>query len=773
MRYRTAILWGTVVQAMLLAHVAAADPPTAATENITGPDSTNTLSAAAASQSASQPAGQNALTEVVVTATRRSEVALDVPMSITAIPQATLEAAEINSFNDFATQVSNLNFSYGGTYGNVDDRTIAIRGIQGSDTTGFYLDDLPIPISLSPRVVDINRIEVLRGPQGTLYGARSMGGAVRMITNAPELNHFTGFVYANGTSIDGGSNGYEVYGIFNVPLVTDTLAMRITPYRGQDGGYINRLWPNVGGPPFQPWLEQKNSAQGGYYGVDAQLLWQPIEGLTIRPRAIYQSLATNGLPLGDYTPNNLTNYRHFDIAEGILDRWWITGVTAEYTTSLGTFTEAFDVMNRHTGDWEDISEFSAYVFDTPVIPAPYPQFQTIHIVNNELRFASGWDFPLQFVGGLFYNRNYNSFVEVGDFPGFAQYTNPFTGQPNGSDIASAGTVVTTQDSRAIYGELTYKFTPRWSFTFGGRYSFERVQSTAIGWGSGFGAPTYADATLYPSYEQDHVFTPKFLLEFRPNSNINIYADAAKGFRPGNGQIPPDPVFCASALAALGLGGQSFSSYGPDWVWSYELGAKALTADHRYQVNSALFWINWTHIRELLPLSCGFQVTLNSGAARSRGAEFDFSAVPIPMLTVTGGFGYNDAKILTPGALISYPPPGSQIQGVAPWTANASVDYRIPLGVPQLDLRAQYSYVGNRVSTTTSPTMPLPVSSFYLVDFRAAVTIRNTQFAAFVKNIADQHPDYSEQDSAGGYVPGRLRWTTGVPRTYGVEVSQHF
>jgi len=605
---------------------------------------------------------------------------------------------------------------------------------------------------------------------------------VRLITNAPDPSHFSAFGLAQGTSIDGHGNGYEFYGIFNVPVITDTLAVRITPYRGQDGGYINRLWPNVGGPPSVPWSEQKNSAEAEYYGVDAQLLWKPIENLSIRPRAIYQSTSTNGLPLGDYSAQNLTNYRHFDIPEGILDRFWITGVTIDYATPVGTITEALDFMTRHTGDWEDVSEFTAFAFapfGVPLLPSPIYQFTDTHTANNELRFASSWSFPLQLVAGLFYNRNTNSsgFFQpiVGSIPGI----NTGACAPDCTDQYAASYGESYTEARAVYGELTYKFTPQWSAVFGGRYSWERsVGVLNYGWGLLPGLtgpnPTLATASSVPNvYEKDQVFTPKFLLQYQPTTNLNVYADAAKGFRPGYGQNPPSPTLCAASYAQLGLTPDDFRNVKPDSVWSYELGGKALTEDHRYQINTALFWINWTDVRELLPLNCGFAGTTNSGLARSRGAEFEFTAAPINGLTVSGGIGYDDAKVIRAGTNIPFPAPGSWIQEVSPLTGNASADYRIPLGAPQLELRADYTYTGHRYSSTTSPTLPLLVPASAQVNLRAALIAGMTQFAPFVQNVGDVHPSLSEAYSIAGYDPGRLRWATGVPRTYGVEVSQRF
>ena len=183
------------------------------------------------------PTDTGQVQEVVVTAQRRSESQLSVPMSISVVPAQQLKDQGVQVFEDFAAEIPNLSFAAaGGSLGDVNARSVAIRGIQGQNVTGYYLDDLPMPISLDPRVLDLERVEVLRGPQGTLYGARSMGGTVREVTTPPDPDKVTTQVHSEGTSIDGGGNGYQVDATFNVPLVPGQLALRFTPFTGEEIG---------------------------------------------------------------------------------------------------------------------------------------------------------------------------------------------------------------------------------------------------------------------------------------------------------------------------------------------------------------------------------------------------------------------------------------------------------------------------------------------------------------------------------------------------------
>src|SRR5579871_929363 len=184
------------------------------------------LVASAARAADTDTTASTGLEEVIVTAQKRSESVQNVPLSITALSEQTLENRAVTNFIDYASQVPGLAFGYTGD-GTATSRTISIRGISGDGTTGFYLDETPVPDSIDPRVVDLQRIEVLRGPQGTLYGARSMGGTVRLITEDPQLNEFSAYTKVNGSHTQGaGSQNYGLDAVLNVPLVSDHVALR-------------------------------------------------------------------------------------------------------------------------------------------------------------------------------------------------------------------------------------------------------------------------------------------------------------------------------------------------------------------------------------------------------------------------------------------------------------------------------------------------------------------------------------------------------------------
>jgi iron complex outermembrane recepter protein len=722
----------------------------------TGPQAAPRLSAQGAADTES-------LQEVLVTASRRTESELDVPMSLAVISGQTLEEQGVKTFNDFANQIPNLTFNYGETGGDINDRAIAIRGIQGADTTGIYMDDLPMPITLDPRILDLQRIEVLRGPQGTLYGARSMGGTVREITTPPDLTESTASVHAAGLSVDGGGDGYQLDGTFNVPLALDRAALRITPFSGEDPGYINRVFPDPAEPSRLD--EVKNTAAMRYQGVIASLLWKAADNLAVRPTVMYQSSQANGFPLGDYTADNLTNFRHFDLPESGIDKWLYAGGTVNYSTPYGVFTSATSLLNRHSLDVEDVSEYtaSAAAFNTPLFPTTEPSTRLAHSATEEIRFASAWHGPVQFIGGLYYNITDNTYEYQQIIP---QFQGIF-----GSNNAFSIWQPQRQTQRAVYGEVTYSLGSQWSATFGGRYT----KDEALAWGdeSGIATGSITGATSLASRGSDSVFTPKYLLKYQPNTNLDVYADIAKGYRPGSGETPPPPIFCAAEYRADGLTPADLRYYKPDSLWSYEVGEKLRTTDQRFSLNGSLFWINWKNIREFIDLACGFGAYINSAAARSRGGELEMSAAPLEGLMLNGGIGYTDSKIVSEGAL-DVPPVGSPIEQVAPLTGNFSARYERPwIENTSLLWRADYIYTSHSYSTTNSPLMPRLRPAYRLVGVRSGFRKDSLECAFFIKNLFDVHPNLGDQLSNGAEDPGRPRWETGPPRTYGVDIRMRF
>jgi outer membrane receptor protein involved in Fe transport len=264
------------------------------------------------------------LSEVIVTATRRSESVQTVPESITVMGSDILVQRGVDKFIDYAMSVPNLSFGSTGE-GSLANRSIALRGVagaglEGGGTTGFYIDETPADDSLDPRVVDLDRIEVLRGPQGTLYGARSMGGTVRLITKQPDFSAFSAEVHTDVSGTDHANTAnYDVDGVVNVPL-NDQMAIRALGFYQSDAGVFEKAVGPLSAPPTQI-----IHGEGSDTAVGAQiaLRYRPADNLTITPRILFQQINQDGFPFADLAPGNFVQRRSFNLDEKAEDQWFL------------------------------------------------------------------------------------------------------------------------------------------------------------------------------------------------------------------------------------------------------------------------------------------------------------------------------------------------------------------------------------------------------------------------------------------------------------------
>src|SRR6202047_1184454 len=418
---------------------------------------------AAASAQTPPSVGSDQIPEVVVTAQRRSESLQDVPLSITAIDARNLEQKAIYSFFDYGGKVPNLAFADTGD-GSGTARTISIRGISGDGTTGFYIDETPGPDSIDPRVIDIERIEVLRGPQGTLYGARSMGGTVRMITTQPDLNSFSGRVSANGGKTQEASNAdYGVDGAVNIPLIQGTIALRAVAFYQHDAGFfkrrfltnpadVNNLVPNSNPTTLGnlPTTTVDDVGRDNSYGAAASLAIKASEGLIITPRVMFQKSDTNGLLYADggsypvpavvgpvnMHPQGFLQARFFNLPEDSKDSWVLASLGASYDASSFNFVSSTSYFDRTVDETEDETDFLWQALEAPFngiplgnvnnpntplyhavpIPSTIRELKQIHRFVQELRVTSRLSGPWQYVAGFFFSDTRGRVPFAGYYP---------------------------------------------------------------------------------------------------------------------------------------------------------------------------------------------------------------------------------------------------------------------------------------------------------------------------------------------------------------------
>jgi outer membrane receptor protein involved in Fe transport len=763
----------------------------------------------------------NELETITVTAEKRSESEQTVPLSMTTFSALALQEKQINTFFDYATKVPNLAFAPTGD-GVGTARTVSIRGISGDNVTGFYIDDTPLPDSIDPRVLDVDHIEVLRGPQGTLYGARSMGGLVRIVTKEPNLSTSDGSVHA-GLSYTDRTNkpNWTADGVFNMPIVQDRVALRLSFFTDDEAGYFKRSFCTD--PAAAMALTCTPLAKSGIttvsnvgeidtYGGAAALTIKINDALTITPRIMQQRASYNGLPLADYlsvpgngigyvipsvpvplprplTPSSFTQAQWFNVAEGGYDTWALYSIAVNWKTGFGELVSSTAFFTRKVDETESESEFvyagiTSFFGGTPQ-PGGIEEIKDYQRFVEEVRFASDLKGPIQFVVGGFYSDfhgrlPFSAYYPPAEVPGidaiFGGGGEVTPGYPN---LIFATDYHTDIKEPAAFGEVSFQPIEPLKLTAGLRWY--QVKETAFGYQAGLatgGGPPIVDA---PVTTTENGTNPKFEADYHVTPDKMIYVNAAKGFRPG-GLVPSVPAGtpgsandCVAALKAVdpNITIADTRKFRSDSLWSYELGTKTSWFDHRLTFDAAGFYIKWKDIQQEILLGCGFQYRANAGAAESKGGEIELRARPTEPLELSLGAGYQNAKI-TQSSAASPQQAGSPVYQTPDWTGNGAATYTTQLtGDWKLIGGADYSYVGRSFSGNNDAANPRLRGSYRLINASLAFSRDRFQVALVGKNLANEVANLGDNRSIAAEILGRPRLFVNQPRTLGVEVRQSF
>jgi iron complex outermembrane receptor protein len=665
-----------------------------------------------------QGSGSSALAEVIVTATRRSESIQDVPMSISAVSQADLEKAGATQFADVVHMVPGLAYTENST----GQAVIAIRGIQTSSVIGnvqqpvqLYYDDVPVLDLAIPwavpqlRLFDVNRVEVLRGPQGTLFGAGALSGAIRVITNKPDLSDFHAAIEDTATTTDGGGVGGAANVMVNIPLIRDQLALRAVYYYDYTAGWIDN-----------PTLGEHNTNHAKVSGGRIEAEWKPADNFELVATAaqeVTQPHDSGLVPYGsssDIANNRVRTYNTDDSK--------IFNLDATYSVPWATLTSSTSYIDRNANSFLDFSvEANALTKLTTVSPLT----DVFHTTNflQEVRLASNQEHPFKWlIGGFFEDYHFldcETIVQAGAGAAFDFPTNDL------EDIC----IQTKIRDEAGFGEVSYDIATGLTLTAGARYNYYSLRTVENGALAGtdlFDGPPFT--LTRPS--SDSAVTPKASLSYRPTDNIMVYALADKGFRTGNSNLSPakDP-FTGQPLP---------QSYGPDNLWNYEVGTKLAFFDHRLRIDADAFYIDWSKIQLQVRDPSGFPYTDNVGTAISKGVEFEVVGKPTHSTEFGSSIDFTDAKLtsVVPGLPATV---GDQLPGSARFTAYVygQYDFSIYDGVG-LSLRPDYSFTGREFSTLMNKDNPAALTYGNYSDIGAQATLHTGryEFALFVHNLAD-------------------------------------
>jgi iron complex outermembrane recepter protein len=728
--------------------------------------------------------------QIVITADKRSSTTvLATPTSIQAISGEALQEQGVAGFADIAGQIPGLVLQDLGP----GDRKYIIRGISstGQSTTGVYYDEAVISGSNANdgggfqsdiRLYDLDHIEVLRGPQGTLYGAGSMSGTVRFITNRPDLDEVGGYITGEISDTSEGAENYNANGALNLPIVEGVAALRLVGWGISDSGFIDQVRVGATLPNERGFVENVNNED--VLGGRASLRVQPNTALTLDLSYTRQHSESNGS--SRYTPEGVTafDFPPSPIIQGCdlcntdisrsprTDDAEVYSLTATYDASFGTFTATTNQFNR---DFEYNIDQSA-ILATFSVFIPAEVFETVgrRVNSSEIRFASDFDSPVNFVAGL-YRQEETSDLDI------AMLTTNGDGVPTGSfsrdDSQDAllnpgvgSTLFGRTDHRestqyAVFGEATWQATPRLELSAGLRYfeeEMEGVQETTHGFGGGPTAGPIADDP-----QSNDKVTGKLNLAYRFNEDLLFYATVAQGFRSG-GLNARNSIFEVIP-----------PSFGPDSLIDYEAGIKGRLFDGllEYQVNA--FFIDWSDIQVQQVTQVGaLHYTGNAGNAESKGIEFEFVARPTDALRINFAGSFQDA-FLTEGATpdqyaanSTLGLTGDQMPDVAPFQFALGLNYTVPLSASgdwNGTLAADISYQGERNAYFESSPFNLTLDDYTLLNLRAAVSNDVWSATLFARNATDERAQISAINS--NQDPHAL--TTVRPRTIGIAITRDF
>lgn len=757
-----------------------------------------------------QPSADNGiLAEVVVTANKlNAQKVLDVPASIQAISGDMLKSAGASAFMDIAGNIPGLSVQDLGP----GDKKYVIRGINstGDSTAGIYYGEAVISGSNTDdgggfqsdiRLFDLDRVEVLRGPQGTLYGASSMSGTIRFIPKEPDLNNLGGYLTTEGSETAHASGNYNVNGAVNLPIVDGVLALRLVGWKIYDSGYINQIRVGVGvtglvneGTATKPnyvsvpiaglgFLKGINDDDVG--GARAMLRYQPNDRLTVDANITSQTETSGGS--SRYTPAGTAAFSGGTIppAQGCdlcntdvtqspwSDNLKVFGLTVTYNTGVGTVTGTTNQYNRTT----------AFSFDsTPVlvsfnVPVPAETFEprTRNVNSSELRYASELNSPVNFVAGAYREHETQDLaVNVISTNSFGLPNGPFS-SANSQDALNFPGVgdtffgrtddrITTQ--YAGFGEATWKITPAWTAVAGLRYFTESLNGVQVQTHPFGGFPP--GPTLVPLPDPNETFnkvTWKTNLSYKFSDNLLAYGTVSTGFRSGGLNAVSEPFEPIPA------------AYAPDSLTNFEVGAKGRLNNGLFDYQADVYTIRWTNmqVQETTP-DGAFVFQANAGDARVKGVEFEFTAHPVQYLAASFAGSYTDAYLSEGATAKEYKAnstlglTGDAIPNVPKYQFSLGLNYRRPMGNGWDGVVAtDVTYRDAVNSYFASNRFNIPLAPYTLVGLRAGVIAGPWSVTAFARNLTDKRAQVSAINSSQD--PDAL--LTVRPRTIGLTATRDF
>jgi len=741
------LICGSILLPMAAATAAESAAPTPQTSN----DGTST--------SKNKP---KTLATIMVTAQKREQAAIDVPASVTSIDASSLASGGLDRLSDYVAQIPGMSL----TSIKPGENQITIRGIttglsQSAPTTAVYIDDAPIGSvnaytagsQLAPDIdpANLSRIEVLKGPQGTLYGAGAMGGMIRYVTTPPDFQNLKGSVTVGGDSVDGGGNGGVGRFYVNLPMGDNSQALQLSGFDQRYPGFIDDVngRKNVnyaqlkGGRAAYTWIISPNwkvAASALYQRVhDGDNQTEDVDAKTLKP--LYGDLTQQAyIPQPANTKLNVYNVSvHGNIGNVAL----VSSTTYQTidANAIGDVTPTYGVL-------------LGPLLGIPDLGTGISQLTSTKRFSQEFRLdSSALDDKLQYEGGLYFTREEDTNQVPGITPFFTTTLAPI---PLPFDLIKAE-IDSTYREYSAYANATYAFTPKFSIQGGLRYSSDH-QAYGQDYSGLLVGPTPLVVT--DGREQGDKVTYLLTASYQPSDTQTLYARVANGYRPGGpNAVPPPSVFAAP------------KTFAPDSLTSYEVGYKSVMDDGRLSFEGALFTTNWKDI-QIQTSDAGFNFFVNGGAATSKGAEATLLFYPVDGWSLRATGAYTDAK-LTEDAPLAGGYSGDELPFVPKVTGSLSSNYQWAISTGwSASVGGSVNYIGDRQSDY-SLRAPVTVPSYTTVNLDAAITRDHWRFSLYGKNLGNSRGITYLATRA--VVPGLNPYTAGIitPRTIGVEVNYRF
>jgi len=758
---------------------------------------------------------EKVLEEVIVTASRRTESLQDASISVSAMTGEFLDKVGARTLDDYMGFVPSVNAA-SNTAGERGGLNIIIRGVSNTRialgdaslltaTTGFYINDIPIT-AIDTQLFDAQRVEVLRGPQGTLYGASSQGGAVKLFLNKPKVDEFEAAAQGSYSFIDEGGNGSEFNGMVNIPVFEGVFAMRVVgEYRARDG-FIDTIYVplnNLKGQvpaPVTPafditpvsgsgaWIEDSNFRDTT--GMTFSALYTPNEDLTVEFTQLWQLTENGDVNWVDQRFNGAFMQEKYILEPNQSD-------TALSALNIAYDLDWFTVVSNtgyYTREYDEIIDFTLPTFNgdrfnqkLSFIPAPATLdsqatqdtfTQEFRVESNRSQFDDSILSRLDWVVGAFYMDSERDFDQIQGAPG---WTAAAPGYPLalGGDLRSVALSHYEESNESIFIDLTFNITEK--LAIGGGIRFYELSTDFNGSTLNAQNPVIPLESIRSFSEDGN--SVRFGASYDIDDSFKVFANYGDGYRLGGAEAPinyqTNPL-CAAVIEEYGLEEFANGRFGSDDVETYEIGLKKAFGDGRVTVNAAAYTTEWSGLQSQIRLGdispvCFNVITANVGVATIDGFELEVAALAGEDIFIQGSLAYTDAVIDDPG--LSPFKSGDKILNVPKWSGSFLTRYETPTnnfgGNGTFFIQGDVRYVDERLPTTGSTNPKLILDPYTLVGARMGVVYGDEKpitLTLWVSNLLDDRQELNSRLKIG--VPSTVD-NMGVPRTYGITLRKDF